>query len=198
MADWTKQLAWLTPENPRNPYSVEVLDCRLAAAELSRSIERQTNSDATVSLGDFAGAQPVEYALADGITSSCSISLPSTREQLEALKRSSIGPEHRWCLVASEDRIYVRRRWTGQTVHIAEFTLANEILCVQRVTSDRHFAHNNPQYAIAELDFLLASYLARQVAAFPIPPNLTRKDAVKIALSGWKTHGPLAAFARFV
>lgn len=198
MGDWTKRLTWLRPGDPENPFSVEVLDCRKASAELSRSIEREANTDAAASLGNLAGVLRGEYVSADGITSSCSIVVRSTREQLEALQSLSIGTDDRWRLVAQEDCIFVRRRWTGQTVHVAEFALDDEVLLVKRVTSDRRFAHNSPQYAVAEMEFLLASYLGGQCAAFPIPPHLTRNDVVKIALSGWKAHGPLAAFARFL
>jgi hypothetical protein len=198
MGDWTKRLAWLRPGNPENPFLVEVLDCRIASAELSRSIGRETNSDAAASLANLAEVLQGEYGSPSGVTSSCSIIVRSTRERLEALQSLSIGTDDRWRLVARDDRIFVRRRWTGQTVHVAEFELDDESLLVKRVTSDPGFTHNSPQYAVAEMEFLLASYLVGQRAAFPIPPHLTHKDVAKIALSGWKTHGPLAAFARFL
>jgi hypothetical protein len=198
MPDWTKQLTWLSAENSNNPFSFEVLDCRSACAALGGSIRDEVDSIAAASIEAIVEASPAPFAPNDGLTSSCLIVLQSTKGQIESLRAAAVGSGDRWLLQTLDRRVFFRRRWTGQLIHAADFVVNGDNISIEQLTSDRQFVHNSRQYAVAEFEFLLSSYLARQSAAFPIPPQLNRDHVIKIALHGWKTHGSIASFARFL
>jgi hypothetical protein len=196
MPHWAKQLAWLRAGSPRNPYPYAVLDCRAACVALSGSIQKETASAALASIETIAAASQDGALPADGLSSRCSIVVPAAQSTVDNL--STIGSGDRWLLTTVGSRILVRRRWTGQVIHAAEFSAECSGFVIEHVISDRQSSHDNTDYALAELDFVLSSCIARTRLAFPIPPQFDRNDMARIALYGWQTHGPLAQFGRLL
>jgi hypothetical protein len=199
MRNWKEQLTWLRAGAPDNPFVFEVLDCRAACAALALTTANETASEAFSSLEKIVDSSPPAAAIADGLSVSCAIKI-SRRESL-AVRSPFAAKEagHKWLLDLAEENILARRRWTGQLIHIAEFeALDHHCLIAKRVTSELQSVYENPDYAVAEMEFLLRTYIEEVQWAFPIPPGVTRQEMSKIALNGWKAHGPIAKFARFL
>jgi hypothetical protein len=196
MPHWAKELAWLSVGSAQNPYPYEVLDCRAACVALSRSIQREAASAALANIEASAAESQELYLPADGFSFRCSIFVPARHSTIDNLSRTASGD--RWLLTTVGTRIFVRRRWTGQVIHAADFTAEPQGVLIEQVISDRQSGHDNKDYALAELDFVLSSCVARASLAFPIPPQFDRNDMARIALYGWQTHGPLARFGRLL
>jgi hypothetical protein len=196
MPNWAKELAWLRVGSTQNPYPYEVLDCRAACIALSRSIQRETGSAALANI-EAVAAEPEEIHLpADALSSRCSIVVPAIDSTIDNSSRSA--PAERWRVTTISGRILVRRRWTGQLIHIADFTAEDRGFLIEQIISDRQASQNTKDYALAEFDFILSSCIAKTNPAFPIPPQFDRNDMARIALYGWQTHGPLAQFGRLL
>jgi hypothetical protein len=198
MRNWKEQLTWLRAGAPDNPFAFDVLDCRAACESLALTTANETASEAFASLEKIVESSSPAKAMADGLSVSCTIKI-SRRESLadhSPFEAKEAG--HRWLLELAEENILARRRWTGQLIHIAEFETLDRCSTVKRVTSQLQSVYNSPDYALAEMEFLLRTYIEKVQWAFPIPPGVTRQEMPKIALNGWKAHGPIAKFARFL
>jgi hypothetical protein len=156
---------------PQNPYPYEVLDCRAACVALSGSIQKETASAALASIETIAAASRDGVVPADELSSSCSIVVAATQSTVDNL--FTIGSGDRWLLTTVGSRILVRRRWTGQVIHAAEFSAECSGFVIEHVISDRQSSHDNTDYALAELDFVLSSCIARtRLAPFRYPRSL--------------------------
>ncbi len=193
MADWKAELVWLAPTDPRNPFDFEALDCRSACAAFSRAGAPDANALAVAEIETLALRFEPEMEPVDAIVTACALAIEYPAGAPLFAPR---GPGHRWSLQIEDHRILARRSWTGQTIHAADFRIMDGHLLVNRLVSDRHAVYDDPSYAVTEFEFLLNSYVARKLWAFPVPPTLRREDRVQIAVSGWTAHGPIAAFAR--
>jgi hypothetical protein len=155
-------------------------------------------SEAVASIEQVAQSSLCTLVPAEGLSSACSISVSSSGAPMTHHAFTSPGQGHKWFLGIVEQTILARRRWTGQLVHVAEFETHDDHLIIKRLTSERQLVYGSSEYAVAEMEFLLKTYFEGAHWAFPIPPGLNRNDMSKIALSGWKAHGPVARFARFL
>jgi len=136
--------------------------------------------------------------VADSLSVSCAIRLCCCHNRSNGSRFVVPGIGHKWLLEIAEASILARRRWTGQLVHVAEFEALDECLIIKRLTSQVQSVYGSADYAVAEIEFLLRTYLERAACAFPIPPGLNRREVSRIAVSGWKMHGSIAQFARFL
>jgi len=196
MASWTEQLAsWLPVGDPDNPYPFEVLDCRAACAALTLAQADGAGSEAITAIEAAVRATASRLAPNDALTTSCLVSV-ATGDFVQPPRPAAPDQGHRWLLEMDEGSILARRRWTGQLVHVAEFEPGNGHIVINRLASERQFVYGSAEYAVAEIEFLLRTYLEGDAPAFPIPPGLNRNDTSRIALGGWKAHGPIARFAR--
>lgn len=196
MANWTEGLTWLAAGEPNNPFPTEVLDCRAASAALGLVSSEQLKLAGVDALLDEASQSSALPAIADAFDAACALRI----SLLDCTGREKPFPaavRQTWRLELTPASIVARRNRTSQVVHIAQYEAIADYLIVKRVASQRDLTYQNSDYAIAELEFLLRTYLEGSLHAFPIAPGFERDDMKKIALSGWKRHGPAANFARF-
>jgi hypothetical protein len=198
MMSWHSQLAWLPTDAPQNPFAFAVLDCRAACAALAEATGPIVDSQGLTAIEDAVRSSQSTPLSTDNLSANCSIRI-HMREPPSALT-SFATAEHggKWIFHMLPRHIVARRRWTGQTIHVAEFELDGDLLTITHVASQKDFVHGSADYAVAEIEFLLRKYLEAAPAAFPIPPGLDEKDSVRIALIGWKAHGTIAEFARIL
>ncbi len=198
MVDWTEQLAWLPVGAPDNCYPFEILDCRAACTALTLSQINVTGSEAVEAIEQAARSMPSTLTPAAGLSTSCSISVATVPDHTPLRVTSTPEHGHRWLVKISGQTILAHRRSTGQLVHVAEFETRDSGLMIRRLTSGKQFVYGSPEYAIAEMAFLTGTYLEGIRRPFPIPPGHKRSETSKIALGGWKAHGVVAEFARFL
>jgi hypothetical protein len=197
MPDWAHRLTWLAPRRPPNPFDFEALDCRDACAKFAAASEPGPATRAIVGIENLiretAPVSPPPDAMRVGIA--FSVPCPGC---VRTPNIASPGALHRWFLQERDGRIFARRLWTGQTIHVAGYRVHDELLAIDDLISDRLAVYDDARFAAAEFEFLLNAYVAGATGAFPVPPGLGRDDSAAIALSGWKAYGPIALFARRV
>lgn len=198
MTIWQSKLTWLPTDAPQNPFPFAVLDCRAACVALAEATGPIVGSQGLTAIEDIVRSSQSTPLPADSLSANCSIRI-HLREPPSALA-SFANADHgdKWVFHMLPRNIVARRRWTGQTIHVAEFELDGDLLTITHVASQRDFVHGSADYAVAEIEFLLRKYLEGAPAAFPIPPGLGEKDSVRIALIGWKAHGAIAEFGRIL
>ena len=175
-----------------------MLDCRNACVALSKSVCVETASDALAAIEKVVEARPPTVAMTDALSVSCAIRIRCRDGFADRSTSGALAPDHKWLLDLADRTILARRRWTGQTIHIAEFEILSDWMTINRLTYQAHSVYGSWEYAVAEIEFLLKTYVEGAASAFPIPPGLSRDNMQKIALEGWKAHGPIAQFGRLL
>jgi hypothetical protein len=170
MGSWTEQLAWLPVGDPGNPFPFEVLDCRAACAALTLAQTDGSASEAMTAIDAVVRATPSRLVPADGLSTACLIRVSSSDSTL-ARQLASPDQGHKWLLEIGERTILARRRWTGHLVHVAEFERSEGDIVITRLTSERQFVHGSSDYAAAEMEFLLRTYLEARRSRFRFLPD---------------------------
>jgi len=194
MKDWKTKIAWLSKDDAANPYSFDVLDCRPAVDALEATIASQPGAPLVDKIVEQSRKNPTTVIPGDLLTAKCAITIAVPDP--ETLTLLAPGAGHKWELDIIGQRILARRLWTGQIVHVADFQIENDALIFYQLISDKTAVYSDSTFAIAEIQFLLQTYLERKPGAFPIQPGIDLQDHEKIALQGWKAYGPIACFAR--
>lgn len=198
MTTWKTDLAWLSTDAPQNPFPFAVLDCRAACAALAQATGPVVESQGLTTIEDIVRTSQSTPLPMDSLSANCSIKIHLHERPSALASFATADHGDKWIFHMLRQNIVARRRWTGQTIHVAEFELDDDLLTVTHIASQKDFVYNSADYAIAEIEFLLRKYLEGARAAFPIPPGLGPRDSVKIALIGWKAHGAIAEFARIL
>ena len=198
MPIWTRRLEWLSPNSPRNPHNFEVLDCREGCLAFAQAIEIEHSADAEAALNRFAQSSASQDIVRESLNSACMIELQIAKDPSALFEAAASDAGHRWRLEYVDGRVFARRRRTGQLVHIIELEIDGRQANVRRVTSQSTYVYRLSEYAVAEIEFVLRTYLEGATPPFPIPPGLTYGDETRIAIAGWKAHGSIAKFARFL
>lgn len=198
MPSWEKELKWLPVGDARNPFLFDVLDCRAACAALKQLTIKETVTQTMSTIEDIIQTSPSPILSPDHIRTNCAININLPAPLVSLAERISSGAGNKWLLQFALRALVARRRWTGQTIHVGEFDCQTASITVTHLASEKLSVFNDATYATAELEFLLKIYLEESQAAFPIPRGLDRNNKTKIALHGWKVHGPIAEFARIL
>jgi hypothetical protein len=196
MSNWKKDVNWIPAGDPRNPFPFELLDCRAALSAFNQLISRETTSLTFAAMEGLVEASQPSLLPANAISADHAIKIRLKHPMSGLAKAMPSGAGHKWILQFSHEVVVARRRWTGQTIHVGEYSLDGQDLIVTRLTSEREWSYDDFAYSAAEMEFLLKTLLEEHLAPFPIPPGLANADKSKIAAHGWKAHGPLAEFAR--
>jgi hypothetical protein len=194
--DATAGLTWLPAGHPDNPFGIEVLDCRAIADTMTSTTSDPAVAENFVHLRDSDGRE-LRGRLPEHATAiACALEFPGVA--LPAAGPVFVAPamEHKWDVYCYDAVIYLRRSWTGHLGYAAEVTASSAGLRVVRLHAANLAEGEATRYALAEADFLLSAYVARQLVPFPIPPDLPRHDPQAIAMAGWSLHGRLARYAR--
>lgn len=187
---------WLAIGDARNPFPIPVVDCRSIALKMM-----STTSDPQVAASflalrhsgasEFAGKRPARpLATGRGFAMACSKPIE------EGALFVAPAMEHKWDIYASGGKIYARRSWIGQLIHVASLqSRAAGTLLIDALESDADAVCADPGYAAAQLHFLLSVYVAGRLRPFPIPPTHAGEAADAIAWAGWSLYGRAAHFA---
>ena len=196
MTAWMNDIVWLGRGDEANPFAFDVLDCRPAVAALAQAEAPFLSDPHFTRLAEDIGARESASLPHDGIHADCCLQIAAQDFPARPAKLLSSANGDKWTVRVESERIVFTRRRTGQTIHSAEFSREADRVSIRHIASQKEFVQGYPAFAIAQIDFLLKTYIAGQIAPFPIPPALTMAAGAKIAVYGWKTHGPAAKFAR--
>jgi hypothetical protein len=192
-------LAWLAPGDPQNPFEVAVVDCR----SIAHNMASYTDDPQIIAnffglrrskASDLAGKEPAEPMV---VPCKFSIACGALTEGALLDGPLFLAPEmeHKWDFFALGGKVYTRRSWTGQVVHVADAEpLNNGRLAFGKVACAANSVFDDANFAVAQLHFLLSTYLERRLRPFPIPPVQAQDDPETIGLGGWSFYGRVAQF----
>jgi hypothetical protein len=186
---------WLARGDEENPFDCVVLDCRhFADTMMSFTSDpqvvanffglRNTRSD------ELAGMAPVEPLRIEG-----DFSIARSAPLLDGPLFVAPEMEYKWDFYSHESKLYVRRSWTGQIIHVAEVEWdASGGLAIGSIVSGSEFVYGNAEYAKAQLHFLLSTHLGRQLKPFPIATWQENEDAGVLTIQAFSAYGRMARF----
>ena len=186
---------WLASGDPKNPFAFEVLDCRSIALNMMSSTRDPQVAANFLGLrhskaSDLAGERPAEP-----MAVSCNFSIACNGPLVDGPIFVAPEMEHKWDLFMHDGRVYARRSWTGNVVHVADAAwMRAGKFSVRTLQSDAGSVFGSPEFAKAQLHFLLRTYLERRLSPFPVPPPQARDEASNIAWGGWSHYGRVAMF----
>jgi hypothetical protein len=188
--------SWLAPSDAQNPFGFEVIDCRsIALTMVSATPDPQVVAN-FFGLRRSDASEVAAMGLSETLPVDCQFSIAYDRQLLDGPLFLAPEMEHKWDIYAHGRKIYVRRSWTGVVVHVAEVEQAEAgRLSLSSLTCETAPVFGVPEFAVAQLHFLLSIYLERQLRPFPIPPPQAQDDPQDIALGGWSFYGRAAQFA---
>jgi len=158
---------WLAPSDAQNPFGLEVIDCRsVALTMVSATPDPQT----VANFFGLRGSDANEVAAKDlneTLAVDCRFSIAYDGQFVDGPIFLAPEMEHKWDIYAHGGKIYVRRSWTGIVVHVAEIEEAEAgRLSLRSLTCEAGPVFGVPEFAVAQLHFLLSIYLERQLRPF--------------------------------
>ena len=128
----------------------------------------------------------------------CALRFPYNGQHDDAPIFRAREMEDKWDFYAYDNRLYVRRSWSGRLTHVAELEYTSDAVLVQRIHCETSIVYGDRDFAIAQLEFLLNTHLGRVLMPFPIPPDPLSREAKAIALAGFNAYGRRAQYATHV
>jgi hypothetical protein len=187
---------WLAPSDAENPFGFEVIDCRsIALTMVSATPDPQVVAN-FFGLRRSDASEVAAKGLSETLAVDCRFAIDYDGGLVDGPIFLAPEMEHKWDIYAHGGKIYVRRSWTGIVVHVAEVEQVEAgRLSLRSLTCETDPVFGVPEFAVAQLHFLLSTYLKRQLRPFPIPPPQAYDDPRDIALGGWSFYGRAAQFA---
>lgn len=181
-----------------NPFQEEVLDCRAVALSffsttkdeaVARSFNNLRKSDGSESRGKL----PDQAIIVD-----CELRFPYSGQHNDGPIFIAKAMEDKWDFYAYDNRLYVRRSWTGQLTHVAELEYSSDTVAIRRIHCEPNTVFNTHDFAVAQLHFLITTHMGRTLIPFPILPDFPRTAAKATALMAFTTYGRRAQFGRYI
>jgi hypothetical protein len=195
--DWEAQLVWLSVGHTANPFAQEVLDCRSVALSFQSTTSSESVAESFARLRASDGREARGRLPEHAIVAECDLYLPQERPPSEGAICVARAMEDKWDFYIYDSRLYVRRSWTGQLTHVAEFEYDIDTIVIRRIHCDPKLVHGDADFGVTQLVFLITTHLGRGLMPFPIPPGLPRSAAKQIALTGFTAYGRHAQFASY-
>lgn len=192
-----EDVRWIEADDPENPFhgqGLRVLDCRSTALShfsttSDRSIAQRflqlRTSDGRETLGQLP--QPCLTQKSELLFSYPTATSASAPEGPLYLAREM---EEKWDLFVHDRRLYIRRSWTGQLLHVAELQITAGTLHLTRLHSHADLMDDDPAYARTVVHFLLHSHLGGTTTVpFPILPRLAHHTPAELAAYAFNHYG---------
>lgn len=196
--DWEAQLVWLPVGHPSNPFRQEVLDCRAVALSFLSTTNDKNVADTFIRLRKSDGSEVRGLLPEQASVAECELRFPYNGQHNEGPVFVANEMEDKWDFYAYDNRLYIRRSWTGKLVYVAELEYSSDAVVVRRIYYESQMLYDDQSLAIAQFQFLITTHLGRTLMPFPIPPVFSRKLTKAIAVDGFGSYGRRAQFAAYV
>lgn len=196
--DWEAELVWLPVGHPANPFQEEVLDCRRVALSFTSTTSKAAIAESFSRLRASDGRETRNQLPEEALVTDCELRIPSEGRHPEGPLFVAREMEDKWDFYVYDQRLYLRRSWTGQLLHVAELEYSSDAVTIRRLHSHSPTVFGDRDFAMAQVNFLIASHLLGTLPPFPIPPDLPRTAAKSIALMGFSSYGRRAQFASYL
>ena len=196
--DWEAKLVWLPVGHAENPFQEEVLDCRAVALSFlsmtkDASVAENFNQLRNSSGSEVCGRFPDQAMAVD-----CELRFPFSGQHDDGPVFVARAMEDKWDFYTYDNRLYVRRSWTGQLTHVAELEYSSDAVIVRRIHCEPHTVFHEHEFAIAQLHFLITTHMGRTLIPFPILPDIPKAAAKATALMAFTMYGRRAQFGHYI
>lgn len=191
--DTIASLRWVPAAE--NPFGVELLDCREFAGGTEAWTRDQTLVASFDSLRRSAGEELREQSATPRLRTACRLVYPVKDEPEEGPFFMAQVMEEKWDIFLYGERLYLTRSWTGELVYAAALRFASASLEVLAVEDFGEPREEGPT-AVAVVDFLIRSHLARLTTPYPLPTHLGRSE-LSLALYGFHNYGRFGRLGTF-
>lgn len=194
--EWAQHLPWLAADDPRNPFRVEVLDCRAMSSTMMCWTTDRSVAESFNALRRSDGRQFIDQLPANPFEVAASISFPYNGQHNDGPITRGLEMEDKWDITIYGDRTYLTSSWTGEVRHVLYCEFGATAVRIPKLISNSAYMLNDPEFAVAEVRFLLLTLLGKVVLPFPVAPDVPRVPA-KVGLNGFSRYGRAAQFATF-
>ena len=196
--DWEAKLVWLPVGHSDNPFQEEILDCRAAALSFYSTTEDINVAESFNQLRRSNGSEARGLLPEQAIVADCELHFPFNGQHDDGPVFVAREMEDKWDFYTYDNRLYVRRSWTGQLTHVAELEYSPDAVIVRRIHCEPNTVYNEEEFAIAQLHFLITTHMGRTLIPFPILPDFPRTAAKSIALMAFTMYGRRSQFGHYI
>lgn len=194
--EWAQRLPWVAADDPQNPFRVEVLDCRAMSSTMMCWTTERRVAESFNALRRSDGRQFIDQLPANPFEFAASISFPYNGQHNDGPITRGFEMEDKWDITIYGDRAYLTSSWTGEVRHVLYCEFGTDTVRIPKIISNSDHVLNDPQFASAEVQFLLFTLLGKKLLPFPVAPDVPRVPA-KVGLNGFSRYGRAAQFATF-
>ena len=175
-----------------------MLDCRPAALTLY-SVTADAGVAGTFNhLRTSDGRESRGHLPDQAISVNCELRYPFHGQYKDGPVFTARAMEDKWDFYTYGNRLYVRRSWTGQLTHVAELEFSSSAVIVKRIHCEPKTVLEEPDFAVAQLHFLITTHMGRTLIPFPILPDFSRTATKAAALIAFSSYGRRAQFGHYI
>ncbi len=175
-------LKWLHGED--SPIGRKVLDCRSYALGFQFTTSDKETAATFARLCDSDGSELDGQSPDESWLIGVDWELDFEQAEMVATGMRAQTTEDLWMIDCRDNRVYLRRSWTGQLVFMLNFQrIPTDGAKITRiwVTGEEPFGQQSAEYITAYVRHLIDTHLLGILAPFPIPPDFPNDDDQKIA-----------------
>lgn len=196
--DWEKRLVWLPAGDSANPFPEEVLDCRAVALRFTSMTSDKNVAERFTRLRESEGRECRSRLPEHAITFECDLRFPFNGQHDDGPVFRASAMEENWDFYTYDQRLYIRRSWTGSLQHVGELEYHRDAVLVRRLHCNNETIYGSRGFARAQVHFLIVTHMGQKLIPFPIPPNCARTETRTIALGGFNCYGRRSQFAKYL
>ena len=193
-------LSWIPKES--SPFGVPVLDCRSITRGFVSTAESQEQLETFRSFrADGSGAHVRDKHPEGARGLPCHLRFDRIGELPQGRIFTASRLEYKWDVTYHGSDLIFSRSWTGVVEYRASLAIEASLAMVTSIETAVAPSENseNDRLDILTVDFLVRTYLLREVAPFPLPDELATPEATHETnrLAGMLALKPLGCDARF-
>jgi len=185
---------WL--EAGQNPFGMRVLDCRSVTTHLIASSQDQSVADRFLTLRRQDPAELAGSAPEDAVTLPCALRYPDPAALPDGLDYRAQVMEDKWDIFQLGDTLLFLRSWTGHQIFQAHIMTSGDDLVVDSIRAAAGILTAEPDYTIAQVDFLIKTHLYRREVPHPLPVELP-EDVANLVLYSFSQYGRWAYYGSY-
>ena len=179
----------------KNPFGIEVLDCRSVTQTMVSSTGDRKIAETYARLRSCTGREYRGQEPKESRTVEIELAYPPVEKPEDGPVFKAEQMEDKWDIYLYDSLLYFCRSWTGVLAYRAQFNHLDDRSRFVRIdfASQRH---EQTEDAVGAVDFLIKSHLFGAVVPHPLSRSLPR-DPYKLALFSFSQYGRRCMYGSF-
>jgi len=185
---------WL--EEDDSPFGVRCLDCRPFTYQVARDssgpvvVERFQKLRGVQGAAKSVGVQGNRMGVASHLSYSYE-GLPD-----DEMLFAPSGMEDKWVIYLEGDCLCFARSWTRAMIYRAKVSFSDDQMDLVLIDADIEASFGDPEFAVRQVDYLIASHLGQVVVPHPLPDGFP-DDIREIVTFSFGQYGRRAWYATY-